>query len=333
MTGLGEGDEIDEIDELVHRADLDGLIRLIDAFGASRQWDRVLAVRDRSRAALRTGRQLWPAATLAEYRLALWAPPEWAARVLDEESGRFTIGPLTEVAAQHHDLASLREHLPDSPRLGFIAHERALRGEQVPDDVPNPLDLPFALQPWEPSYTLATYSDAGLEAPTPPLVAGDRFVPIEPSNAPEVDDDAVQLAVRQLFEPWTAASNGRVEVCCVEGTAAQAVTAHGVRHASLARLTPSEALAWLAWAGASGGAHGRRRGGAIGRFGAWWLLAALGDMIDDWPIDPAELGSLASSLEWSWWSAHEPHLGWEVRLAIEDPAEGYAWSITALDTA
>jgi hypothetical protein len=326
----------DELDALIHRADLDGLVRLIDSFGASRQWDRLLALRDRSRAALQTGRQLWPAATLAEYRLALWAPPEWAARVLDEESGRFTIGPLTEVVAQHHELAELRQHLPDSPRLGFIAHERALRGEVVADDVPNPLEMPFALQPWEPEYPLATYSDAGLEAPAPPLVAGDRFVPIDPRAlvpGSEIDDDAVQLAVRQLFEPWTASSNGRVEVRCVEGTAAQAIAAHGVRRASLAPITAAEALAWLAWAGASGGAHGRRRGGAIGRFGAWWLLAALGDLVDDWPVDPDELGDLAASLEWSWWTAHEPHLGWEIRLAVADPDEGYAWSITALDTA
>ncbi|MEY4230511.1 MAG: hypothetical protein RLZZ362_1360, partial [Actinomycetota bacterium] len=67
--------------------------------------------------------------------------------------------------------------------------------------------------------------------------------------------------------------------------------------------------------------------------GAWWLLAALGDLVDDWPVDPDELGDLAASLEWSWWTAHEPHLGWEIRLAVADPDEGYAWSITALDTA
>ena len=324
----------DEIDELIHRADLDGLVRLIDSFGASRQWDRLLAIRDRSKAALQTGRQLWPAATLAEYRLALWAPPEWAARVLDEESGRFTIGPLTEVVAQHHELAALRPHLADSPRLGFIAHERALRGEAIADDVPNPLELPFALQPWEPAYALATYSDAGIEAPAPPMVVANRFVPIDADGSgEEIDDEGVHLAVRQLFEPWTASSNGRVEVRCVEGTAAQAVMAHGVRRASLARIEPAEALAWLAWAGASGGAHGRRRGAAIGRFGAWWLLAALGDLVDEWPPDPAELGELAGQLEWSWWSANEPHLGWEVRLVVEDPVEGYAWSISALDIA
>ena len=36
-----------------------------------------------------TGRQLWPAATLAEYRLALLATPEHVAAVLDETDGLF----------------------------------------------------------------------------------------------------------------------------------------------------------------------------------------------------------------------------------------------------
>ena len=112
----------DELDVLLHRADIDGLIRLLDSLCASRRWGDVLAVRDRSRAAVQTGRQLWPIATLAEYRLALWAPPEWAATVLDDESGRFTIGPLSEVAAQLHTFADLRPHLDNDHRLGFLAH-------------------------------------------------------------------------------------------------------------------------------------------------------------------------------------------------------------------
>ena len=89
-----------EIDDLVHRADLDGLVRLIDRFCASADWAELSELRSRTRAAVNTGRQLWPAATLAEYRLALWAPAEWAALMLDEDGGRFTIGPLTEVVAQ-----------------------------------------------------------------------------------------------------------------------------------------------------------------------------------------------------------------------------------------
>ena len=90
---------------VIHRADLDGLVRMVDTLCAGTEWSSLLELRNRSRDAVSTGRQLWPAATLAEYRLALWAPADWAARVLDEDSGRFTIGPLTEVVAEHHTWA------------------------------------------------------------------------------------------------------------------------------------------------------------------------------------------------------------------------------------
>lgn len=322
----------DALDELIHRADLDGLVRLIDDRTSVRDWEGLLRARDRARHALRTGRQLWPAATLAEYRLALWAPVEWAAHVLDEESGRFTVGPLTEVAAQHHTFAELAAVLPPGPKLGFVAHERALRGESIPSAVDNPLEIPFLVQPWEPAYPLATYSDDGLDAPSPPRPHIGAFRHVEIHRLPDrVDDPSVELAVRQLFDPWTAASNGRVEVACIEGSAARAVGALGVHHPSLAELSPAEALAWLAWAGASGGAQGRRRGAAAGRFGAWWLLAALGDLLDEWPVQPGELHALADNMRWYWWDAGEPALGWEVQLAVEDPGEGYAWAISAHD--
>lgn len=326
----------DELDELVHRADLDGLVRLIDARCASRDWPGVLRVRDRSRAALHTGRQLWPAATLAEYRLALWAPADWACRVLDEDSGRFTIGPLTEVVAQHHSFAELTPHLPAGPRAGFVAHERALRGEAVPAATPNPLDLPFERQVWEPSAPLATYSDDGVDAPSPPRPPAGAFGPAGAAGgapARRVDDPSVTLAVRQLLDPWTATSDGRVEVACVEGDAAAAVRSLGVSRARLAPLGAHDALAWLMWAGASGGAHGRRRGGAIGRFGTWWLLAALGDLLDEWPVPPSDLASLVDDLAWWWWDAGEPALGWELQLVVADRAEGYAWAISAHDAA
>ena len=325
----------DELDELVHRADLDGLVRLIDARCSGRDWAGLLHLRDRSRHAVLTGRQLWPAATLAEYRLALWAPTEWAARVLDEDSGRFTIGPLTEVVAQHHSFAELRPLLPDGPRAGFVAHERVLRGEQVDaTGLVDVLDLPFALQPWEPAYPLATYGDDGIDAPAPARPGRDRFVVVEGEVRPaltEDDGDEVVAAVRQLLEPWTASSNGRAEVVCVEGTGADALATLGIVQPRVAPIDAADALAWLAWAGASGGAHGRRRGGAIGRFGAWWVLAAIGDLSAEWPIDPAELGEFAGDLGWFWWDAGEPDLGWELQLAIEDPIDGLAWAISARD--
>ena len=319
------------LDALVHRVDLDGLVRFVDSLCTQRDWAGVLATRDACRAAVRTGRQLWPVATLAEYRLALWAPAEWAATVLDDESGRFAIGPLSEVAAQGHELADLMPHVHAPHRIGLIAHERALRGEAVPPDTPNPLDIPFERQHWEPSYPLAEYSDGGLSDPAPvaPSLAGAVLEQWPRSEA--IDDELVEAAVRQLLDTWSAASTGRVESSCVEGTAAEAIGALGVRSGRRVPLEPGEALRWLAWAGSTGGAQGRRRGAATGRFGTWWLLAALGDLLDEWPPEPAELGAVAQRLHWWWWDAGVPSLGWSLQLAVEDPDEGLGWAISAHD--
>jgi hypothetical protein len=70
---------------------------------------------------------------------------------------------------------------------------------------------------------------------------------------------------------------------------------------------------------------------AIGRFGAWWLLAALGGVGDDWPIPPDDLGALARTLVWFVWDAHEPVAGWQVRLAVRDVDDGLAWAFSATD--
>jgi hypothetical protein len=326
------------LDELIHRADLDGLVRLVDDCTSAGDWARLRRLRDRARHAVGTGRQLWPAATLAEYRLALLAPPEWAAGVLDEGSGRFTIGPLTEVIAQHHSWTEVAPLLDPGPRAAFVAHERVLRGETIDAasvaSLPNALDLPYQLAPWEPAYALATYHDGGAEFPAPPIPGA--FVDIDVGadrKGAWLDDQAVDLAVRQLVEPWTVSSDGRAEVVAVEGDVAAALHALGLPAVRIAELAPSDAIAWLAWAGASGGAHGRRRGAAAGRFGALWLLAALGDALDDWPLPVAELGSLAGELRWWWWDAHEPVTGWQLQLAVEDPLEGVAWAISARDAA
>jgi hypothetical protein len=337
------GDHIadDDLDALVHRADLDALVRMIDDRCANRDWSGLLRVRDRCRRAVATGRQLWPAATLAEYRLALLGDPQHVAAVLDETdglSGRFTIGPLTEVAAQHHTWADLAPHLDRSPRAAFVAHERVLRGDLIErstsDELLAVLDLPLTLQPWEPDYALATYRDSGADFPMPVLHGGDApaWSDIRPATGTTFDDD-VAFAVEQLVEPWVTGSNGRVDVVAVDGGVDAALGALGLRRARVAPLEPSAALAWLAWAGASGGAHGRRRGAAAGRFGAWWTLAAFGDLLDDWPVDPSELGQLADTLRWYRWDAFEPALGWQLHLAVEDPDDLVAWALLARDAA
>lgn len=324
----------EDLDTLIHRGDLDGLVRMIDDRCSTRDWAGLLRLRDRSRHAVKTGRQLWPAATLAEFRLALLATPQYAAEVLDESdglSGQFTTGPLTEVAAQLHTWGDLGPLLGHGPRAALVAHERVIRGEPVSDlDLADVLDVPLALQSWEPDYEVATYGDHDAEFPMPELP--EAWSDVDVSTGAEQLDDDVELALRQLLEQWTSSSNGRAEAVCVEGDAGAAIGALGARRARMCELTAQEAIAWLAWAGASGGAHGRRRGAASGRFSAWWLLGALGDVLDDWPPDPDELGELAEELRWYRWNAYEPEVGWTLQLAIEDANEGVAWAITAQDT-
>jgi hypothetical protein len=328
------------LDALIHAVDLDGLVRLIDARTASRDWAGLDRVRRRCAAATRaTGRQLWPAATLAEYRLALWSPPEWVTTVLDGEAGRFTLGPLSEVAAVHHTWAELAPHLEPNPVALYVAHERAIRGEPIdPATVvalPPVLDIPPVPRRWEPTYPVSTYTDAGAEHAEPPhtgaLTAVDLPDP-DAARARVIDDDATELAVRQLLDTWTSESTGRAECVCVEGAAPDALAALGAASARAVAVPATEAIAWIAWAGASGGAHGRRRGMASGRFSAWWLLAALGDLHDDWPPSDASFEDLLADLVWYRWDAHEPPGGWRLQLAVEHRGEGIAWAINASDS-
>ncbi|HWL45564.1 MAG TPA: hypothetical protein VNQ73_21665 [Ilumatobacter sp.] len=324
------------LDGLISGVDLDGLVRLIDARTAGRDWEGLDRVRRRCIAATReTGRQLWPAATLAEYRLALWAPPEWAAVVLDGEAGRFTIGPLSEVAAVHHTWAELAPHLEPTPVALYVAHERALRGEPLDAGalaaLPPVLDIPAGPQPWEPTYPVSTYTDEGAEHPEPPATGSlvDIALPLGPVEL--VDDEPTELAVRQLVEAWTTQSTGHAEVVCVEGTVADALAALGLRSARVAEIPAGEAIAWMAWAGASGGARGRRRGLVSGRFSAWWVLGALGDLHDEWPPAPGAIEELLAELTWYRWDAYEPPGGWRLQLAVEHRDEALAWAINATD--
>ncbi len=326
-----DGGADDAVQQLVDRSDLDGLVRLIDARCTTRDWAGLRRLRDSAR--LHSGRQLWPAASLAEYRLALSAPPEWAAGVLGEDSGHFTIGPLTEVVALGHTFEALRHHLDGGPRAAFVAHERVLRGEDLdPHGLPDALDLPYALAPWEPAYALAEYREDGATFDAPPMPVPSDELDDLPHGGARIDDEPeIALAVRQLVESWTASSTGRAEVAAVDGDLPEALGALGLRSARVVEIDAGQALAQLAWAGASGGANGRRRGAALGRFGAWWTLAALGGLTDDWPIPPDELGETASALRWWWWDDGAPPTGWNLRLGVVDPDESIAIAITAQD--
>jgi len=317
----------------IEQGDLDELIRLVDRLCAAEDWDGLAELRERChRAHERSGRQLWPAAAHAEYRLALEAPGSWAARVLVEGAGRFTPGPLSEVAASTHEWGDLAPHLPSGPPAGLTAHERVLRGEDLTAAaVPGPavLDLPLRLEPWEPAYSLAEYRAHEADFPAPALP---RLEPVTlpPGRGRGSDRDGVD-ALLGVVEAWVADSAGRADATVVDGGALEAIATLGAGRARLGTLDGADALAVLAWAGSAGGVHGRRRGAAAGRFAAWWAAAAVSGRLDPWPPDPAALGETVSRLRWFVWDAGEPVTGWVLRVAVEDPDAGRAWALDARD--
>lgn len=320
------------LDALVDRADLDEIIRVIDALCANRDWSTLASLRDKAAAAVKTGRQTWPCATLANYRLALHATPELAAASLQHPTSTFSMGPLTEVIAQHHSWDELAAHIDDAPLRGFVAYERAMRGDSIGNDraLRAVLEIPVDPAEWEPGYELPVYDDNGVTAPTPrlniPTGTSIRCVP-----ASTDDDPDIESAVRSIFEAWTTQSNGRVSFSAVSGGIDSALGALGLTTARVSPLEPAQVMSLVAWAGASGGAHGRRRGMAQGRFGAWWFATAMADALDEWPLPPGTLRAEMEELQWFAWSTDEPSLGWQLQIAVEDPFNDMSWAFSARD--
>ena len=321
-------------EQLVDLGDLDELVRQVDRLADEGDWTGLVDLRDRCRRALERGRQLWPAASLAEYRLALNAPGKWAASVLVPDAGRFARGPLSEVAASTHAWAELAPYAPATPQRSLAAQERVVRGEDLSGDERidrRVVELPLTLQRWEPRYPVAEYKPAEADFASPPPVGG--WEPYDAEPACVAEDGEACRALVDLATAWVTESNGRAEAVAVEGDVTGAVAALGARCGRIARVDLANAIADMAWTGASGGAHGRRRGMAAGRFGAWWALAALTGLLDEWPVPPDRLHAAASSLRWYRWDVGEPDTGWSIRLAVEDTERGRAWAVSAVDAA
>jgi len=321
-----------ELDALVDRADLDEITRRIDSMCSSRDWSGLASLRDKAAAAVRTGRQTWPCATLANYRLALHGPAALAAESLQHPTSTFSIGPLTEVIAQNHTWDELAAHIDDAPLRGFVAYERALRGDTIDNDpaLRSILDIPVAPAAWEPAYEVPTYDDNGVDVPTPQLNLG-AWADLRCTPAQSDDDPDIESAVRSVFEAWTTQSNGRVSFVAVSGGVDSALGALGLTKARTCPLEPSQVMSLVAWAGASGGAHGRRRGGAQGRFCAWWLATAMADALDEWPLPHGTLRAEMEELQWFAWTTDEPALGWQLQMAVWDPFNDMAWAFSARD--
>lgn len=312
--------------DAIEHSDTDELLRSIDGLCEHAAWDDLVELKGRCREAVGRGKQLWGVEEHIRYRLALEAPGAWAGPAVTEGEARFSLGPLPEVAASTKTWAELEPYLEEGPPKRVTAAERVVRGDTVVGPI---ADLPDSLQEWEPEYPVATYRADKVETPSPGLP--DVSETTLPDGFDRVDDPQSEGALFDLIQPWVTESNGRSEASCVEGSALAAIRALGLSRARVADLSHGEALRWMAWAGASGGAHGRRRGAAAGRYGAWWVIATVCDL--DWPPDPAEIAGALDGLTFRWFDDGSPATGWALRLAVEDPGSGLSWAIAALDSA
>lgn len=312
--------------EAIEASDTDELLRVVDGLCVNAAWDDLVELKARCREAVGRGKQLWGVEEHIRYRLALEAPGPWAGAAVSEGEARFALGPLPEVAASTKSWSELEEHLDDGPWRAVTAAERVVRRDVDAPPIP---DLPNQIVAWEPDYPVAKYKADKVEtpSPTPPEVSDAEL----PRHVDSIDDPQSDGALFDLIQPWVTESNGRSEVAAVEGTALHAVRALGLTRARIGEIHPGEAIRWMAWAGASGGAHGRRRGAAAGRFGAWWAIATLCDL--DWPAEPEDMGAAVDKLTFHWFDDGSPGTGWELRLAIEDARSGLAWAISAVDAA
>jgi hypothetical protein len=255
--------------------------------------------------------------------------------MLTEVAGTVGLGPLPEVAAARHEWAELAPHVQATPTAVMCAHECVIRGEDLRGAGvrgPDPLELPLGLCRWEPDYPVADYHshDAQFPAPDPPASGGARTE--VGADADRVERPGVTRALRDLVHPWTA--DGDATAVAVVGTVRAAIGVVDGPEVRLVEVPGADAIAWLGWAGASGGAHGRRRGAAAGRLDAWMVLAALVDLDATWPPDPGTLGDAVAALRWYLWDAVGiGATGWTLRIGVEDPDRGLAYALTAHDPA
>lgn len=318
--------------DLVEAAQPNELLRRVDALCGARQWDDLVDLAWRCREAVERGKQLWPIAEHVEYRLALEAPASYAASVLSPTAGRFALGPLTEVSASSHEFSELIPYISSPQIAGVLAAERVVRGENLEgSDKAHPeiLELPMVLQGWEPHYPLATYRASKVTAPPPevePLTTRSTGEAGE-----EIEDPELIRALLDLAATWVRASNGRADSTVVDGPAEAAIGRLEEEEFLIGEIEPALALALMGWAGASGGAHGRRNGAAAGRSAAWWAASTLCDL--EWPPDPDQLGRELSELRWFRWEPLRPVGGWQLHLAVEDSENGWSAAVAAEDRA
>jgi len=317
--------------ELVEAGQLDPLLREVDALSERRDFKGLTMLSQMCRVAVERGKQLWPIAEHITFRLILEGPPEIAGPLVEPGAGRFAPGPLAEVAASTHGFAEIAEHLASPQARERVAAERVVRGEDLSEDPkahPQVVELPLRLLDFEPAYRLATYRKDHVEVqePTTPTPLAVR----KTSPGEVVGDETLEAALLDLVRPWFEESGGQAKAVVIEGDAMQAIGSLGCDEVAVEKISFPQALELMAWAAASGGMHGRRRGAAFGRFAAWWATAEICDL--PWPPEPERLKQEASNLAWFVFEqAGQDPSGWRLGLACSSPDEGWGCALHAHD--
>jgi hypothetical protein len=314
--------------------DLDELVRVVDAMAAASLWDELLVVRDLARRAFdATGRQMWPAASWAEYLIALRGPAECVAEILTPDAGFFAPGPLAEVAAQHHAWTDLRDVMMPGPTAALFAHERATRGEPIdePIEASDVLAVPLARPPWEPHYVLPEYRLHGLDPFGPDRPSGRPMgVAVAKSSLDDAESVEAIESLRLVVAHWAVDERTEVRCVAVDG---DATTRRNDSIASTDSASSSDDFATATPIGrpaASDGGVTRRRGGAAGRDAAWHAAAVIAGFEPDAPYDTHELGEAIEELQWWWWTDRRGVVGHVLQLAVEDPVDHVAFAISAV---
>ena len=201
----------------VERGDVDDLVRLVDALCASREWDRLLELRDRCEQAVAR------APAVARRRPRRVPPRPRGAGTLCGDGpgrgrGRFAPAPCPRWRRRHTSGPSSRPTPRPDPRLCSpptnVLPGEDLTGETLPG--PPVLDLPLRLADWEPEYLLAHYRPDGVDLPG--HVAADG----RPGRGAVTRLTEATIRRRTLLDAvraWTEGSEGRAEAIAVRGDA------------------------------------------------------------------------------------------------------------------
>lgn len=324
------------LDELIEHNDPDPLLREIDRRSSQRDWQGVLEIRNRCNAATERGKTLWGVAEHAAYRIALEAPGELVGEIIATVTGPLALGPIPEVAASTHAWEEMAAHIEDGPLRGITAYECIALGEDLSSDASlaahhAAFEIPLRLFTWEPEYPKAEYLDAEARFPAPFITATEERS-LAPDDHDPLDERQIIETWRALVAPWLSQSNGTAQITIVEGNVDSAIAAADESATTLARIETSQALQWMCWAGASGGAHGRRRGLATGRNLTWLAIAEACGLLENGELPGGdELGEHVKSLEWWTWGDLDHTNGWDLRLAVHDPIDEISIAINAHD--